>query len=249
MPVLLLAAYATGIAMARLVAPWGITGLSITTALLFLAWVSLRHSRLATLPLLGMLLLAGLTNAIHALNPPDKRQHIRSFAYNQPIAVEARVVLAERRSIGGYRLVADALRIFEKDTAKRTSGKILLIIEQGDSRVRPGQIIRWRSKLRRPSAFGNPGEFDYPLYLAARGIHVTGFIPSDEDLVIVINHPQRQEAFLGNLRHNLAASIQSSIPQEQAGLLQSLLLGIRGGITPAQRKIIYINVIMMRVRF
>ena len=238
MPVLLLAAYATGIVMVRFVASWNITGLSVTTVLLLLAWASLRHSPWATLPLLGMFLLAGLTNAIDVLSPPTQRHHISSFARAQPIAVEARVVFAERRSIGGYRLVADALRVFEKTVAKRTAGKILLYIEQGKSRVRPGQIIRWRSKLRRPSGFGNPGEFDYPLYLAARGIHVTTFIPSDEDLVVVVNHPQRQGAVLENLRIDLAASIQSSVPQEQAGLLQSLLLGLRGGITPAQRKIL-----------
>ena len=238
MPVLLLAAYATGIAMVRFVTPWNITGLGVTTALLFLAWATLRHSPWAILPFLGMLLLAGLTNATHALNPPSQRQHIISFANTQPIAVEARVVFAERRSIGGYRLVVDALRVFDRSVTERVSGRVLLYIEQGESRVRPGQIIRWRSKLRRPSGFGNPGEFDYPLYLAAQGIYVTGFIPSGEDLVMVVNHPQRQDAVLDNLRLNLAASIQSNVAQEQAGLLQSLLLGLRGGITPTQRKIL-----------
>src|SRR5210317_1015037 len=126
MPVLLLAAYATGIVMVRFVAPWNISGLSVTTILLFLAWALLRHSSWSTLPLLGMLLLAGLTNANHALNRPVQRQHISSFANSQPIAVEARVVFAERRSLGGYRLVADALRVFDKSAAKKTSGKILL---------------------------------------------------------------------------------------------------------------------------
>lgn len=238
MPVLLLAAYATGIVMVRFVAPWNISGLSVTTILLLLAWALLRHSPWSTLPLLGMLLLAGLTNANHALNRPAQRQHISSFANSQPIAVEARVVFAERRNLGGYRLVADALRVFDKSAAKKTSGKILLYIEQGESRARPGQIIRWRSKLRRPSGFGNPGEFDYPLYLAAQGIHVTGFIPSGGDLVIIVNHPQRQDAVLGNLRLDLAASIRSSVPQEQAGLMLSLLLGLKGEVTQAQRKIL-----------
>jgi hypothetical protein len=81
MPVLLLAAYATGIVMVRFVAQWNISGLSVTTILLFLAWALLRHSPWSTLPLLGMLLLAGLTNANHALNRRRSRP-------NYPLAIK-----------------------------------------------------------------------------------------------------------------------------------------------------------------
>ena len=53
MPVLLLAAYATGIAMVRFIAPWNLAGLSVTAAFLLFAWASVRHSRWATLVSLG----------------------------------------------------------------------------------------------------------------------------------------------------------------------------------------------------
>lgn len=238
MSVLLLAAYATGIALARSVAPWYATGLSVITALLILAWLTMRRSPWSNLPLCGMLLLAGLTNAVQGLHQPSNPHHISRLISDRPLSVEARVVAIERRSIAGYRIVVDALRVFEKGHVKRTDGKILLYTEHGESHVRPGQIIRWRSKLRRPSRFGNPGEFDYPLHLAAQGIHVTGFVSSVEDLVIIINHPQRESAVLGNLRLDMANSIGLSIPEEQDGLLQSLLLGLRGGVSTEQRKIL-----------
>ena len=238
MPVLLLGAYATGIAMVRFVSPWGVTGQTLTSGLLFLTWLSLRRSRWATLPLLGILLLAGFINASQWLTAPVRSNHIGRFTGDLPLAVEARVVAAEYRSTGGYRLFTEALRLFEEGRSREVCGKILLYIEGGDLLVRPGQIIRWRSKLRRPAGFGNPGEFDYPQYLASQGIHVTGFIPSAEDLAILINHPLSKRSLFENLRLDLAKKIMSSVPEEQAGLLQSLLLGLRGGVKPEQRRIL-----------
>ena len=241
MPVLLLAAYATGIAMVHLGAPRDATGLSITSGLLFLIWVSLRRSRWATLPLLGILLLAGYINATRELSPPAQGNHISRFAEGQPLTVEARVVSVEHRSMNGYRLVAETLRVFEKSGVMRSHGKALLYIGQGELQARPGQVIRWRSRLRRPSVFGNPGEFDYPLYLASQGIHVTGFISSADDLVVLVNHPLRKSAVLDNLRLDLAEAIKACVPEEQAGLLQSLLLGLRGGVKPGQREILSVS--------
>jgi len=238
MPVLLLAAYATGIVMEHIGAPWDITGLSVTFGLLFLAWPPLRRSRWAVLPLLGILLLTGAMNTTRELTPPAQDNHISRFAGGDPLVVESRIVSVERRSVNGYRLVAETLRVFEKSGIRRSYGRILLYIEEGELLARPGQVIRWRSKLRRPSLFGNPGEFDYPLHLASQGIHATGFIPRAEDLAVLVNHPRRKSAVLDNLRLDLAESIMASIPKEQAGLLQSLLLGLRGGVKREQREIL-----------
>jgi len=238
MPVLLLAAYATGIVMMHLGAPWDVTGMSVASGLLFLTWVSVRRSRWATLPLLGILLLVGFINATREVSPPAHGNHISRFAGDRPLAVEARVVSVEHRSMNGYQLVTETLRVFENSGFRSSYGKALLYIKEGELQARPGQVIRWRSKLRRPSAFGNPGEFDYPLYLASHGIHVTGFIPHAEDLAVLVNHPQRKIAILDNLRLDLSEAIMASVPEEQAGLLQSLLLGLRGGVEPEQRQIL-----------
>ena len=131
MPVLLLAAYATGIAMVYLGAPRDVTGLSLTSGILFLTCVSLRRSCWATLPLLGILLLAGYINATLELNPPAQGNHISRFAEGQPLAVEARVLSVEHRSMNGYRLVAETLRVFETSGIRKSCGRVLLNIGQG----------------------------------------------------------------------------------------------------------------------
>ncbi|MGK2945289.1 MAG: hypothetical protein ACSLFC_11185, partial [Desulfuromonadales bacterium] len=58
-PFVLLAAYATGIAMVCVVAPWDITGFGMATGFLLLLWAGLYRSTRAWLPFLGLLVVAG----------------------------------------------------------------------------------------------------------------------------------------------------------------------------------------------
>jgi len=87
--------------------------------------------------------------------------------------------------------LTDVQQVVKGRTAARVTGKLLLYIKGGELQARPGQIIRWRSTLRQPSRFGNPGEFNYPLYLAARGIYVTSFLNRAEDLTVLFIPQQR----------------------------------------------------------
>jgi competence protein ComEC len=120
-------------------------------------------------------------------------------------------------------------------TAARVTGQILLYIKGGELQARPGQIIRWRSTFRQPSRFGNPGEFNYSLYLAARGIYVTSFLNRAEDLTVLFNPPAAKNSYLENWRHSLAMDNKEVVPNDAAGYLQSLLHGWRGGISVEQR--------------
>ncbi len=244
MPFVLLAAYATGIAMVRFVAPWEMIGYGIVIGLLLLLWVFLCRppgvqSPWVWVPFLGLLLFAGFLHATQQLEPPSSANHISRFADNSPLILEGKVITVEKRASGGYRLRAEMRQVMQKQGGAATvSGDVLVYIKEGELQVRPGQIVRWRSRLRRPFSFGSPGEFNYPLYLAARGLYITAFIAHAEELVILANHPEQHVAYLENLRHTLAAKIEQVVPDNAAGLVQSLLLGIRGGISAEQRQIL-----------
>jgi competence protein ComEC len=164
--------------------------------------------------------------------------HISRFADHPAAVIEGRVLTTEKRAGGGYRLLTEARQIVKGRTAAKATGRLLLYIKEGKLQVHPGQIIRWRSTLRQPSRFGNPGEFNYPLYLAARGIYVTSFLNRAEDLTILANHPAAEKAYLENWRHSLASHIKEVVPHDAAGFLQSLLLGWRGGISIEQRQLL-----------
>jgi hypothetical protein len=63
--VILLAAYATGIAMVRFVAPWSLAAHGMAVGLLLLFWLFLRHSRWGWLLFLSLLLVARLPECIY----------------------------------------------------------------------------------------------------------------------------------------------------------------------------------------
>jgi competence protein ComEC len=173
-----------------------------------------------------------------ALKPPAGHNHISRLTDKPAAVIEGRVLATEERTSGGYRVLTDVRQVIKGKTAAKVSGKLLLYIKEGTLQARPGQIIRWRSTLRQPSRFGNPGEFNYPLHLAARGIFVTSFLNRAEDLTVLANHPAARKAYLENWRHGLATNIKEAVPHDAAGLLQSLLLGWRSGISAEQRQLL-----------
>jgi len=224
--------------MVRFVAPWNVTGQAMTIGFLLLLWICLYRSRWAWVPFLGLLLTAGFLNGSAQLKPPSAANHISRFADTASLILEGTIITTEKRATGGYRLLAEMRQVIQKKDSVNVSGEILLYIKEGELTVRPGQVVRWRSRLRQPFRFGNPGEFDYPLYLAARGIYATAFITHAEDLVVLINHPEQQSKILDNLRYTLAAHIEKVVPDDMAGFVQSLLLGLRGGVSVEQRQVL-----------
>ena len=237
-PFVLLATYAAGILLAAGVRPESLTVPAAAAGLLLTVWLVLRRSRWGWLPFILAVLLTGYLNALLAFSPPSGARHISRFADNSPRIIEARIVALEPRATGGFRLQAEGHRIVSELGEAEIFGRLQLTIEEGTLTARPGQIVRWRGKLRRPARFGNPGEFDFPLHLAARGIYVTGFMKSADELVVIVNHPDRVAAPVENLRLSLAARIAQVVPYPDAGLVQSLLLGMRGGISDTQRTIL-----------
>lgn len=236
--IVLLAAYATGIAMTCALAPWPPAGYGMAAVSLLLCWVVLRRSRWAWLPFLGLLLIAGFLNASLDRQPPPAADHVSRLADSGPLRLEGTLVTAESRPSGGYRL---HVRLHQAVTAQgglRVFGEVMLYIRAGELQARPGQVVCWRSTLRRPARFGNPGEFDYPLHLAAQGIYVTAFIADTAELVVLANHPLARPASVENWRRTLAAQIEESVPHPACGLLQSLLIGMRGGISEEQRQLL-----------
>lgn len=224
--------------MVNFVMPWQMASHGITVGVLLLFWVLLWRSRWAWLPFLGLFLAAGFLHASLQLEPPSAANHISQFASTSPMVLEGEVLLVEKRTAGGYRLQAEMHKVINEQGTTRVYGEALITIKEGESQLRPGQIVRWRSSLRRPLRFGNPGEFDYPLYLAARGIYVTAFIKRTEDIVILVNHSERRDKPLENLRYTLARHIEKTVPDHEAGLVQALLLGMRGGVSEEQRQIL-----------
>ncbi len=236
-PYWILAAYAAGIGLSAC-APLPSGGwLFGSTAALALLWLALRRSPLGLLPLAGALALAGFLWAHQTLEPPRRSGEVAGFAGPEAVAMEGVVEQAESLWDGTSRLDVAVDRVGTGDAATPAAGVVRLTIREGGPAAAPGDRICWRARLRRPLLFGTPGEFDYPRHLAARGIYVTSFIGQGSELARLAA-PAPEGRLCERLRGTIAARITRAIPGENAGLVQTLIVGIGGGISPELRKVL-----------
>ena len=235
---MILAAYAAGIALTAAPLPGGALWPAVTTALALLAWLLLRRTPLVVVPLSLALFLCGWLNAQQALTPPRRLDHPVHYAGSEPIATEGVVLQAEQLWDGSSRIDIKAEKLLADGRTVTVDGVVRLTTRAGDLDLHPGERVRWRARLRRPTLFGTPGEFDYPRYLAARDIHITSSLPHTGELLRLTDARPTTTGFWERTRQKLAVRIARAVPAGEAGPLQSLLVGTLGGITPEQRRLL-----------
>ncbi|MDT8441066.1 MAG: DNA internalization-related competence protein ComEC/Rec2 [Desulfuromonadales bacterium] len=239
-PYWLLAALAAGIVLARL-SPGELPPNLVwpASALLTCLWLPARRSVWAWLPLLAGVTFCGLLLANKALVPPDDPAHISRFVSEQPTIIEGRIVSLEDDAVQGQRVILQVLTVIDaRFKATPCRGRLRLGVGEGALTAQPGQVVRFRGRLRLPSRFGTPGEFDYPLYLASRGIYATGFVKQAGQVLVLPEHAGTRASFWENLRGRLARQIDQSVAAEQAPLVKALTVGMRAGINDEQRSVL-----------
>ena len=166
--------------------------------------------------------------ASHILNMVRKE----SPADRAGIQVEGVVDIAEstgRRT----RVWLDLDRVRGTDGWVISSGKVLLTINAKVDLL-PGDRVRALAMLSEPRTFGNPGEFDYRLWLKRRGVLVTGYVKS-ERLVERVKKGEGASALLQKTRSKIASFIDSSgaaYPEP----LKALVISGQGGIDRALKE-------------
>ncbi len=99
----------------------------------------------------------------------------------------------------------------------------------------PGEELVIRAQLSRPYRFGNTGSFDYPSFLASRGIQIVGRILSPAHI-----HPLAKDfSRIHSLRYlperirlTVREQLDKTFHPQQAGIYRALLIGDRSGIDP-----------------
>lgn len=92
-------------------------------------------------------------------------------------------------------------------------------LPEGWDSVRPGDEIELKGKLDQPKSPGTPGQFDYPLYYAVRGLS-GGITVQGQVNILTPGEPPLSWEVRDQVKELLA-----SYPQAQAGLLEGILFG------------------------
>lgn len=215
----------------------------LATATPFLAaalWLAARRRRKNGLLLLTFFFTLGISLYHLQTVPPRDPGHIRAFVSDQPLAVEGTVLSVTARPGGRSGIDLEARLVASEGIAAPVRGRLRLYVGEGPPQVRPGDAIRFLSRLRAPRSFGTPGEFDFPRHLAGRSIFVTAFIPRAKGIANLGPQPVTGPGMLAEQRRTaIAALIDESVsPPTLAPLVRALVVGDKGGIDPAQRELL-----------
>ncbi|WP_429886269.1 DNA internalization-related competence protein ComEC/Rec2 [Geoalkalibacter halelectricus] len=170
---------------------------------------------------------------------PEPGEDLRVWAQEGEVLVEAEVLNVGRRDLGKGYVDLLVLSVRKDGLIHETSGRLRLFHEGGEARIFPGDHLRFRARLRQAYNFGTPGEFDYPRYLAARGIWITAYLKSIDEAALLprakLDTPRR---IAGYWRQQVLVLIDQATPCDTAALLGALLVGEKGAISSTQREVL-----------
>ncbi|MFQ5830092.1 MAG: DNA internalization-related competence protein ComEC/Rec2 [Candidatus Methylomirabilia bacterium] len=221
-------AFAAGVAGAAWIRPpaliiWGLA----PAVILVSAWALWRrHQGLARLTVLLFVALLGL---IHARSPSLPPAHLAHLPLPSSVPLEGRLAEEPRRYASDRtRLLIDAQGIQNGTEMRPTRGRVQATIYGEPVGLTQGQRIRGEFHLSRPLGFRNPGGFDYPTFLARRGIYVVASGRSDWLELLTPEEPP----WTVRIRRWTLATLKRHLPPPSAGLLAGLLLGERIELPP-----------------
>ncbi|MBI2842528.1 MAG: ComEC/Rec2 family competence protein [Armatimonadetes bacterium] len=164
----------------------------------------------------------------HTRVPVNDLSH---FLRSRVSAFEGRIIsdvdIRENRAL--FTLAADAVEV--KGRVIPVTGRVMVTHYRSPRAPdwQPpdyGEVIRIRTRLSRPSAPSNPGDFSWRDYLARRGIYTTAYIRSDKQIERLRSEtPNYAVAFALRAREHLAESIGRNMPPDEASVVIGIDLG------------------------
>jgi competence protein ComEC len=203
---------------------WMTAGLILVLiATLIGAWKGLKYLIMPA-AMIVMFVLSVLNVNLYLYEKPDSA-HIVHHAGPDQLTVEGLISAPPQVFPDKTQLIVSSQRLRINDSVIPVNGKILLNCVT-DEPFKYGQIIRFKTKLKTPHNFHNPGGFDYERYLRFKGILVHGFINNPAGIVILREnqgHPLRMQ--LETFRRHLKTVIRANAGSPAGEIIQAMILG------------------------
>jgi len=124
----------------------------------------------------------------------------------------------------------------ENASQEPARGKIRLSLEDAlPPEIQAGSLVMALARVSRIHNYRTPGVFNYRLYMAERGIHVSGRIKSQLELIPfqdLNNSPYTAARFIPERwRQQINTFLHNRFNPDTAGIYQALLIGSRAGIS------------------
>ncbi len=160
-----------------------------------------------------------------------------SFAGYDSEYVEVEGYIASAPEVKGekvsYIVQASSIKKIGENQYRALRGKILLSTPRDSEQplLEYGREITFEGRLTEPGRARNPGGFDYRLYLAQKGAGACVFAYHYD---IVVGEGVRGNFLIKaglTIRSRIVYVIENSLPKQQAGLMNGMLIGYREGLS------------------
>jgi competence protein ComEC len=197
----------------------------ILSMLIILAslWMDLKYLILPAV-MIVMVLLSILNINLYLYQKPGP-MHIMHHAGRDLLTVEGLISAPPQMSPEMTTLTVTSQRLRKDGVVIPVDGLVLLNAVTDDS-LRYGQVIRFKTKLKMPHNFNNPGGFDYEKHLRFKGVMVHGFISNPANIVILREdqgQPLRMQ--LETFRRQLKTIIRTHAGSPAGEIVQAMILG------------------------
>jgi competence protein ComEC len=138
---------------------------------------------------------------------------------------EARIIDVAASGPSGVRWLVEAVSVQDPEP-RFVRGRLLLYVRMRVPSVSTGERVRFRGRLRRISAFGNPGELDWVGWNARRGVFVSAFVWDGRDVEVLPRNTVTLGERVDKLRAQVTAAAVARDPRGGA-LVAALITGER----------------------
>lgn len=241
-----------GIVTAR----WAAPGLLAVIVLLLLSLVPLVRGVLKRAPVRTAYLFApffalGALFIMPVVSPVFPANHVVNLAEIDSGALGSRVqgvVVSEPEyRAGKLRLIVEAREAYGEGVWKPAEGRVLVTVrDPAGPELARGDVVRFIGHVTRPRNFSNPGEFDYEMWLAARGVFARARVRNGLIIKVEAGKVEGMEraaspvALVSPARSRVRRFIDLS-DFSNKGLIKALVLGDKGSVPTELREVFVVS--------
>lgn len=125
--------------------------------------------------------------------------------------------------------------VSESGSSRRLSEKIMIYMKDGSEKFRMGDVIIITGRISVIKNKGNPGEFDYSMFMKKKGINYQMFSRVDQS-VLSKNRNFSILSYANSVRRKMLKVIDTHINKETAPIAKAVLLGYKNEIDAETRE-------------
>jgi len=135
-----------------------------------------------------------------------------------------------RRNKAFYLLEAEKIKI--DGQTMHTTGRVRIAVHDTERIFEYGDVVRVKGRLKEVNPSGNPGQFDYKVWLERRGIYVVMTVWESHNIdKIGEGDVNFLKATALHVKQKFISVLYSTLPSEHAAIVQGMLFGDRGLIS------------------